>query len=97
MIKLPSSLQRIFVGFFFLMGATGFIHLVASEYNIIPYPQKLIPQSGMFTFNKKTVILCPNKPEVLKLAQQFATQFALVTGMFSTIVKQVLQMLLFFN
>ena len=80
MIKLPSSLQRIFVGFFFLVGVIGFSHLAASEYNIIPYPQKLIPQSGMFIFNKKTVILCPNKPEVLKLAQQFASRFALVTG-----------------
>ncbi len=80
MIKLSSSLLRIFIGFIFLMTTTNLSYLVASEYNIIPYPQKLIPQAGMFTFNKKTVILCPNKPEMIKLAQQFATQFALVSG-----------------
>ena len=80
MIKITSSFQRFLVGIFFLLATTSYSHLAANEYNIIPYPQKLIPRTGTFIFNKKTVILCPNKPEVLKLAQQFATQFALVTG-----------------
>jgi len=40
----------------------------------------MTPKLGVFSFNKKTVIICPDKPEILRLAQQFATQFALVTG-----------------
>jgi len=81
MIKISLSLRRFLVGFFFLLGGTAcFNQLVANEYNIIPYPQKLTPKTGIFTFDNKTVIICPDKPEVLKLAQQFATQFALVTG-----------------
>jgi hexosaminidase len=81
MIKISLSLRQFFIGFFFLLvGSTCFNQLVANEYNIIPYPKTLIPKTGIFTFDNKTVIICPNKPEVLKLAQQFATQFALVTG-----------------
>jgi len=55
--------------------------LSAIEYNLIPYPQNLTSQSGTYKFNKHTVILCSfQQPEVLKLAQQFADQFELVSG-----------------
>jgi len=80
MIKTLSSIRFLLVGLFFLLGITSHNHLGATEYNIIPYPQTLIPESGVFMFNKKTVIICPDKPEVTKLAQQFASQFELVTG-----------------
>jgi hexosaminidase len=54
----------------------------ASNYNIIPIPTILIPQKGTFTFNKNTRVLCDrNHPKIMKLAQQFANQFELVSGM----------------
>ncbi|MDR3653444.1 MAG: family 20 glycosylhydrolase [Paludibacter sp.] len=81
MIKSSSFFRRHFVGIFMLVGCCTFSSLSATEFNIIPYPQKLTPQSGSFTFNNQTVIFCPfDKPEVLKLAQQFSTQFQLVSG-----------------
>ena len=53
-----------------------------NKYNIIPYPQQLLPQSGEFVFNSNTRILCNLKqPEILKLARQFAAQLNLVSGM----------------
>ena len=53
-----------------------------NKYNIVPYPQQLVPQSGEFVFNAKTRILCSLKQtETLKLAQQFAAQLKLVSGL----------------
>ena len=53
-----------------------------NKYNIIPYPQQLIPQTGEFVFNPKIRILCNLKQtETLKLAQQFAAQLKLVSGL----------------
>ncbi|MEI6555295.1 MAG: family 20 glycosylhydrolase [Paludibacter sp.] len=55
--------------------------LSANKYAIVPYPQKLVPKSGTFVFNSRTRIFCDSKqPEILKLAQQFATQLNLVSG-----------------
>jgi hexosaminidase len=53
----------------------------AGEYNIIPYPRTLIPQSGAFTINKNTMIYCPADKSLMKLATQFANQFRLVAGL----------------
>ncbi|HJV78293.1 MAG TPA: glycoside hydrolase family 20 protein [Paludibacter sp.] len=64
-----------------LAGCCSYSSLSAGEYNIIPYPRTLIPQSGSFTFTKRTTVYCPfDQPEVLKLAQQFSEHFELVTG-----------------
>jgi len=53
-----------------------------NKYNIVPYPQQLVPQSGEFVFNAKTRILCNFKQtETLKIAQQFAAQLKLVSGL----------------
>lgn len=63
--------------------------LSAMQYNIIPYPQELTPKEGTFTFNKRTVIVCPtNEPEIQKLALQFAEQFKRVSGI-SIVVKSI--------
>ena len=52
-----------------------------NKYNIIPYPQELIPRSGEFIFNSETRILCDLKqPDILKLAKQFSAQFQMVSG-----------------
>jgi len=82
MIKTSSSFLNRFLGIYFLISCCSFWSVSANEYNIIPYPQVLVPQSGSFTFNKNTVILCSfQQPEVLKLARQFLTQFQLVSGL----------------
>lgn len=63
----------------FLLSCTS---LSSNDYNLIPYPQNLIPHTGSFEFNKRTVIQCSlNQPEALKFAQQFSKQFELVTGL----------------
>lgn len=82
MIKSSSFFRKRFIGIYMLVGCSTFSAFSANEYNIIPYPQLLIPQSGSFTFNKQTTVFCPfDQPEVLKLAQQFSAQFQLVSGM----------------
>jgi len=51
------------------------------HYDLIPYPQLLKSHSGKFMFTDKTMILCPfDQPEILKIAQKFSDQFALVSG-----------------
>ena len=59
-----------------------------NKYNIIPYPQQLVSQSGEFVFNSNTRILCNLKqPEILNLARQFTAQLNLVSGMNLNIVE----------
>jgi len=71
-----------FIGIVFFFGCGTIQLFAANEYNIIPFPQEIISQSGTFSFNKKTVILCSfQQTEKLKIAQQFSDQFALVSGM----------------
>src|ERR1035437_8581683 len=81
MVKLSRFFRhRLFI-IYILVGCSSFSFLSADEYNIIPYPRTLIPQTGSFTFNKRTTLYCPfNQPEVLKLVQQFSAQFELVSG-----------------
>jgi len=87
MINLSTSFRRRLIEICMLVGCSSFSLLSAGEYNIIPYPRKLIPQSGSFTFNKRTTIYCPfNEPDVLKLAQQFSAQFELVSGVKLSVV-----------
>lgn len=82
MLKHLFILSRRFWGFLLFIGCCSFSSLSAGEYNLIPYPQTLTPRTGSFTFSKRTVILCPSdQAEVLKLAQQFAVQFELVSGL----------------
>ncbi|MDD4992328.1 MAG: family 20 glycosylhydrolase [Paludibacter sp.] len=82
MIKSIPLYAFLFSGICFLFGTSKFDTMSASNYNIIPYPRLLIPQSGSFTFNKHTTVYCPfDKPEVLKLAQQFSAQMELVSGL----------------
>ena len=80
MQKLNSFFQiKIFV--FLILGLYSTSSISVNKYNIIPYPQQLVPQSGEFVFNAKTQILCDFKnPEITKLAQQFAAQIKLVSG-----------------
>jgi len=81
MVNISTSFRRRLMEICMLVGCSSFSLLSAGEYNIIPYPRTLIPQSGSFTFNKRTTIYCPfNEPDVLKLAQQFSAQFELVSG-----------------
>ena len=81
MVKFSSFFRHRLLSIYMLVGCSSFSLLSASEYNIIPYPRTLIPQSGSFTFNKRTTVYCPfNEPDVLKLAQQFSAQFELVSG-----------------
>jgi hexosaminidase len=81
MINYSSSFRNCLLGIFMLIGCCSFSSSFASGYNIIPYPQTLIPQPGSFSFTNRTTVLCPfDRPEVLKLAKQFATQVELVSG-----------------
>ncbi|MDP4239843.1 MAG: family 20 glycosylhydrolase [Bacteroidota bacterium] len=81
MIKTLSFFHRL-LGIYFFLGCCSFCSLSATEYNIIPYPKQLIPELGSFSFNKRTVVLCPShQPEVLKLAEQFSDQMKLVSGL----------------
>ena len=82
MIKSTSFLRIRFIGICLFLGCCLFGTLSATEYNIIPYPQQLIPKPGAFTITKQTVVLCPSaRPEIHKLAEQFAGQIKLVTGL----------------
>jgi hexosaminidase len=54
---------------------------LTDKYDIIPYPQSLIPQPGLFIFNDYTTIFCSfERPDIVKIAKQFSTQFELVSG-----------------
>ena len=69
-------------GIFIILGCFSFYPLAAVKYNIIPYPQQLIPELGSFTFDKHTVIQCSKRqPEILKIAVEFSDQFKLVSGL----------------
>jgi len=87
MVNISTSFRRRLMEICMLVGCSSFSLLSAGEYNIIPYPRTLIPRSGSFTFNKRTTVYCPfNKPEVLRLAQQFSAQFELVSGVKLSVV-----------
>jgi len=82
MIKSSFLFFHRFIWVYLLVGCCSFYTLSATEYNIIPYPQQLIPKLGSFTINKRTVVLCSTtRPEIHKLAEQFTDQIKLVTGM----------------
>jgi hexosaminidase len=82
MIKSSSFFQFRFFKFYLIFGCFTFLNLSATEYNIIPYPQQLIPELGSFTFNKRTKVEClSTQPEVIKIVQQFTDQFKLVSGL----------------
>ncbi|HEY6913635.1 MAG TPA: family 20 glycosylhydrolase, partial [Paludibacter sp.] len=82
MTKYSAVFRSILLKIIFLFGCCPLSTVSAGLYNIIPYPQHLIPQSGKFTFNKRTVIMCAGQnAEVLKLARQFSDQMALVSGL----------------
>ena len=82
MIKSSSFFLSRFFKFYLIFGCFTFLNLSATEYNIIPYPQQLIPELGSFTFNKRTVVECVStQPEVIKIVQQFTDQFKLVSGL----------------
>jgi hexosaminidase len=81
MVKQLSSFRNHLLVIYMFVGCCSFSSLSAGEYNIIPYPQTLVPQSGSFTFTKRTTVYCPfDQPDVLRLAQQFSAQFELVSG-----------------
>lgn len=86
MIKLPVFLKKRLSSLLIMFGFCSIYSFSANEYNLIPYPQHLIPQSGAFVFNSKTKILCDSKQaDILKLAEQFSIQFQLVSGMKLTV------------
>lgn len=71
---------------YFLICYFSILPLMASDYNIIPYPEQLIPQKGKFVFNNRTMIVCDLKQQdIKKLAQQFSDQFELVSGLKLTV------------
>lgn len=71
---------------YFLISYFSLLPLMASDYNIIPYPEQLIPQKGKFVFNNRTVIVCDLKQQdIKKLAQQFSDQLELVSGLKLTV------------
>jgi hexosaminidase len=82
MKKKSGFLQHHFIGIYMFFSICSFNALSATEYNIIPYPQQLIPESGSFSFNKHTVILCSlGNPQIYQLAGQFRDQIQLVSGL----------------
>jgi hexosaminidase len=82
MIKSSFFFLHRFTWIYLFLGCCSFCTLSATEYNIIPYPQQLIPKLGSFTINKRTVVLCSTaRPEIHKLAEQFTDQIKLVTGL----------------
>jgi len=82
MKKTSFSFSHLFSGICILLGCCSFCLLSAAEFNIIPYPQQLIPKLGSFTFNKQTAVVCTSyRPEILKLAEQFTDQMNLVSGL----------------
>ncbi len=81
MKKFNALFRSGFLLIYFMVVSCSLSAFAANEFNIIPYPQLLIPQQGTFTINSKTVVFCSfQQPEVLKLARQFSTQMALVSG-----------------
>lgn len=71
---------------YFLICYFSTLPLMANDYNIIPYPEQLIPQKDKFVFNNRTVIVCDLKQQdVKKLAQQFSNQLELVSGLKLTV------------
>ena len=81
MIKIPSLLKFRFATVLFILVFYSMQLFSENKYNIIPYPQQLIPQSGTFEFNAKTRVLCDLKDaDILKLAHQFSEHFQLVSG-----------------
>jgi hexosaminidase len=52
-----------------------------ATYNIIPYPQQLVPQQGKFVINERTaVVYAGQNAEVRRLVSQFSDQVQLVSG-----------------
>jgi len=85
-VFIPRSLFRMIATLFACCTLTFGL---ANEYNIIPYPQQLTPQSGAFVFNKNTVVLySKGASEIQKLAQQFSTQMEVVSGLKLTVKEQ---------
>ena len=81
MIKIPALLKFRFATVLFIFIGFSMHSFSENKYNIIPYPQQLIPQSGTFDFNAKARVLCDLKDaDILKLALQFSEHFQLVSG-----------------
>ena len=52
-----------------------------NTYNIIPYPQSLTEQPGIFVINKNTILsISTTDVEVIKIAKQFQLQLSKVSG-----------------
>ena len=81
MMKFPTHFRYLYLKIMMFIVFCAFGTVSAGEYNIIPYPRTLIPQSGSFTINKNTTIYCPADESLMKLATQFAAQFRLVSGL----------------
>lgn len=87
MIKYSFFFRSVLLTSVFIVSCFAQSNVYGQKYNIIPYPQHLTPQTGKFTFNKRTVIFCASPDaEILKLAWQFSDQMALVSG-FRLVVK----------
>lgn len=83
---MKKSNSKLSLMLFFLISCFSLLPLMASDYNIIPYPEQLIPQKGKFVVNSRTVIVCDLKQQdVKKLAQQFSNQLELVSGLKLTV------------
>ena len=81
MKKSGPFLLSVFLPFCILFISSTFPLFAVNKYNIIPYPNQLIPDSGSFKIDKHTLLLFPyNNPEFSKLALQFSDQIQLVSG-----------------
>lgn len=78
-IQIQKEMKKKFT--FCLIIILSIFHVMAADFNIIPYPQHLIPQKGKFVFNKKTNIIYDSEnSEMKRLAEQFSNQIELVSG-----------------
>lgn len=62
-----------------------FFNLIQAESiktcKIIPYPQQIIQQDGIFKIDRKTIVVCPSdRPDIQKIVTQFVDQFKTVSG-----------------
>lgn len=55
---------------------------VTNEYNIVPYPNHIVPQSGRFKLSKKVKVVVPtDQPEIKAIADSFITRVKQTSGL----------------
>lgn len=81
MKKVRHLFLAIFLPFIFLFCFSSGSVMSTNIFNIIPYPNQLIPDSGYFNPDNRTLLVFPaDNPEISKLALQFSAQIRTVSG-----------------